>query len=134
MLYPLMLEAYKHIPFQPWLRSDLEGIDPVVFDQMLKGATRLRKGVLTHVTAQAYLQRKFSSTHYSVRQQIKSAGMTSDMIKRNVRGLRHTHRGPARSELLHRLGRLLARPLSARKRCSRKRISFAMPWLAVRWN
>ncbi len=88
MLYPLMLEAYKHIPFQPWLRSDLEGIDPAVFDQMLKGATRLRKGVLTHVTAQAYLQRKLSSTQHSVRQQIKSAGMTSDMIRRNVRGLR----------------------------------------------
>ena len=38
MLYPLMLEAYKRIPFQPWLRSELEGIDPVIFSSMFRGA------------------------------------------------------------------------------------------------
>ncbi len=88
MLYPLMLEAYKRVPFQPWLRSELEGIDPVVFGRMFRGVERLRPGVLSHVIAQAYLQRKFSSADYSVRQQIKSAGMTPEMITRNVRKLR----------------------------------------------
>ncbi len=88
MLYPLMLEAYKGVPFQPWLRSELEGIDPVVFGRMFRGLERLRQGVVTHVVAQAYLQRKFSSADYSVRQQIKSAGMTPEMISRNVRKLR----------------------------------------------
>ena len=88
MLYPLMLEAYKRIPFQPWLRSELEGIDPVVLGRMFRGLERLRPGVLAHVVAQAYLQRKFSSADYSVRQQIKSAGMTREMISRNVRKLR----------------------------------------------
>ncbi len=88
MLYPLMLEAYKQIPFQPWLRSELEGIDPVVFSRMFRGLGRRRAGVLTHVTAQAYLQRKFAATDYSVRRQIKSAGMTPQMIARNVQHLR----------------------------------------------
>ncbi len=88
MLYPLMLEAYKRVPFQPWLRSELEGIDPVVFGRMFRGVERFRPGVLSHVIAQAYLQRKFSSADYSVRQQIKSAGMTPEMITRNVRKLR----------------------------------------------
>ncbi len=88
ILYPLMLEAYKGVPFQPWLRSELEGIDPVVFGRMFRGLERLRQGVLTHVVAQAYLQRKFSSADYSVREQIKSAGMTPEMISRNVRKLR----------------------------------------------
>ena len=88
MLYPLMLEAYKHVPFQPWLRSELEGIDPVVFGQLFRGLERFRPGVLSHVVAQAYLQRKFSSADYSVRQQIKSAGMTPEMIARNVSQLR----------------------------------------------
>jgi hypothetical protein len=88
MLYPLMLEAYKRIPFQPWLRSELEGIDPVVFGNMFRGFERFRPGVLTHVVAQAYLQRQFSSADYSVRQQIKTAGMTPEMITRNVRKLR----------------------------------------------
>ncbi len=88
MLYPLMLEAYKRVPFQSWLRSELEGIDPVVFGHMFRGVERLRPGVLSHVVAQAYLQRKFSATDYSVRQQIKTAGMTPEMISRNVRKLR----------------------------------------------
>ncbi|MGB7556142.1 MAG: hypothetical protein WBM04_17355 [Candidatus Korobacteraceae bacterium] len=88
MLYPLMLEAYKQLPFQPWLRSELDGIDPVVFGRMFRGRDRFRPGVLSHVVAQAYLQRKFSSADYSVRRQIKSAGMTPEMISRNVRKLR----------------------------------------------
>ena len=88
MLYPLMLEAYKHVPFQPWLRSELEGIDPVAFGHMFRGMERFRPGVLSHVIAQAYLQRRFSAADYSVRQQIKTAGMTPEMIARNVRKLR----------------------------------------------
>ena len=27
-LYPLFLQAYKDVPFQPWLRGNLEGIEP----------------------------------------------------------------------------------------------------------
>ncbi len=88
MLYPLMLEAYKQVPFQPWLRSELEGIDPVVFGRMFHGLERLRSGVLSRVTAQAYLQRKFSSAEYSVRQKVKSAGVTPGMITRNVQSLK----------------------------------------------
>ena len=88
MLYPLMLEAYKHVPFQPWLRSELEGIDPEVFGRMFRGLERLRPGVLSHVSAQAYLQRKFSNADYSVRDRVTSAGITPEMIARNVRGLR----------------------------------------------
>lgn len=88
MLYPLMLEAYKRVFFQPWLRSELEGIDPVVFGHMFHGRERFRPGVLSHVVAQAYLQRKFAGADYSVRRQIKSAGMTPEMISRNVRKLK----------------------------------------------
>lgn len=88
MLYPLMLEAYKQVPFQPWLRSELEGIDPVIFSRMFRGLERLRPGVLSHVAAQAYLQRKFASAEHSVRRQIKAAGMTPEMISRNVQRLR----------------------------------------------
>ena len=29
-LYPLLLTAYKRIPFQPWLKGSLEGIGPAV--------------------------------------------------------------------------------------------------------
>jgi len=89
MLYPLMLEAYKQIPFQPWLRSELEGIDPLIFSRLFRGLQHRRPGVLTHVTAQAYLQRKFASADHSVRREIRSAGMTPQMIARNVQNLRN---------------------------------------------
>src|SRR5207248_2984648 len=88
MLYPLMLESYKQVPFQPWLRSELEGIDPVVFGRMFRGLERLRPGVLSHVSAQAYLQRRFSSADYSVREQVTAAGVSPEMIARNVRSLK----------------------------------------------
>ena len=88
LLYPLMLEAYLHVPFQFWLRSELEGIDPAVFGRLFRGLRKLRPGVLAHVTAQAYLQQTFSGAGYSVRKEIKSAGMTTAMIARNVRSLR----------------------------------------------
>ena len=88
MLYPLMLEAYKQIPFQPWLRAELEGIDPVIFNRMFSGFARWRPGVLSDVTAQAYLQQKFASAGSSVRQQVRSAGMTPQMIARNLQRLR----------------------------------------------
>ena len=97
MLYPLMLEAYKGIPFQPWLRSELEGIDPVVFSRMFRGLENRRRGVLSHVKAQAYLQQKFAAADQSVRKQIKVAGMTPQMIARNVQRLRkllHSLRQP----------------------------------------
>ena len=58
---------------------------------MFRGVERFRRGVFSHVVAQAYLQRKFSAADYSVRQQIKSAGMTPEMISRNVRKLRKLH-------------------------------------------
>jgi len=88
MLYPLMLEAYKQVPFHSWLRSELEGIDPIIFRRMFRGLERLRPGVLSHVAAQAYLQRKFASAEHSVRRQIKAAGMTPEMITGNVQRLR----------------------------------------------
>ena len=88
MLYPLMLEAYKQIPFQSWLRADFEGIDPVVFNRLFRGFDRFHKGVLGHVTAQAYFQRKFISSQVSIRNTIKAAGMPPHMIAKNVHGLK----------------------------------------------
>src|SRR5450756_366311 len=43
MLYPLTLHAYKQVPFQPQMRSELEGIDPVIFSRMFRGLDRFRR-------------------------------------------------------------------------------------------
>ena len=48
-LYPLLLQAYKGVAFQPWLRGSLEGISPEQFRSLMSARDLLRRGVLTHV-------------------------------------------------------------------------------------
>jgi len=60
LLYPLLIEAYLDVPFNPWLRGSLEGITPQQADRLLRGRTRLRRGVLAHVTAQAFAARRYT--------------------------------------------------------------------------
>ena len=88
MLYPLMLEAYKRVPFQPWLRSELEGLDPLYFSRLFNLRDLLRPGVLAHVKLHAWLQRKAESRRTSVRSEIKRAGLSRDALLANIRGLR----------------------------------------------
>ena len=59
-LYPLMLQAYRGVAFQPWLRGSLEGITPADAARLLSGRHRLRRGVLTHVVLHARLERRYS--------------------------------------------------------------------------
>ena len=93
-LYPLMLEAYKQIPFQSWLRSELEGVDPVLFSRVMGARDLLRPGVFTHVRLQAWLQKRLAASRDSVRRRIKISRLPKAAIVRNLRGLRR---------LLHRL-------------------------------
>ncbi len=88
LLYPLMLQAYKGIPFQSWLRSELEGIDPLTFARLLGLRDRLRSGVLTHVQMHAWLQQRLAADPTSVRGQIRQAGLPKSAIAKNIRGLR----------------------------------------------
>ena len=87
-LYPLMLQAYKRVPFQSWLRSELEGLDPLTFSRLLGLRDRLRPGVLTHVQMHAWLQQRLAADPTSVRGQIRQAGLPKQAIVKNVRGLR----------------------------------------------
>lgn len=57
-LYPLMLQAYRGIDFAPFLRSNLEGIDPAVASKILSGVSRLRKGVFGNVYLHAMMQER----------------------------------------------------------------------------
>ncbi len=87
-LYPLMLQAYKRVPFQSWLRSELEGLDALTFSRLLGLRDRLRSGVLTHVQMHAWLQQRLAADPTSVRRQIRQAGLPKQAIVKNVRGLR----------------------------------------------
>ncbi len=87
-LYPLFLQAYKGVPFQPWLRGSLEGIAAGELARLCSLRDRLRPGVLGHVILQAALQRRLADTQRDLRAELRSAGFHKELIEINVRKLR----------------------------------------------
>ncbi len=87
-LYPLMLQAYKNVAFQPWLRGSLEGISPADCRNLMSTRDLLRRGVLLHVWLQAVLQDKLGDSRKDVRGDIQASGFSTAMIQANVRRLR----------------------------------------------
>jgi hypothetical protein len=92
-LYPLMLQAYKGVPFQPWLRGSLEGIPAESMGRLLSWRDTLRPGVLLHVCLQARLQRRYACTDHDLGRELRDAGFGTELIRANVRRLaRLVHR------------------------------------------
>ncbi len=81
-LYPLMFKAYRGIDFAPFLRSNLEGIDPSLANKILTGRTRFRKGVLTHVSLHARMQERAAA------RELDEAKVLTEDAKGEVRGAR----------------------------------------------
>ena len=86
-LYPLLLQAYKGIPFQPWLRGSLEGISPEQMRHAMSFRDLLRRGVLTHVYLHERLERGRKETSRDVKRELKAAGFKKELIVANVRRL-----------------------------------------------
>ena len=89
-LYPLLLQAYRHVPFHPWLRGSLEGITAEHCLSLLSGRRLLRPGVLTHVYLQAKAQARYEDATGDVRQELRAAGFGAALIKHNIERLRRT--------------------------------------------
>ena len=87
-LVPLLLQAYKGIPFQGLLRGRVDGIGVQTAARLFGLRDRLRAGVLSHVWLQAKLDRRFGSTRENVRSDLKDAGFNKELILANVRKLR----------------------------------------------
>jgi SAM-dependent methyltransferase len=86
-LYPLLLQAWKDVPFQPWLRGSLDGITPQECRDLLSLRDRFRRGSLTHVFLHARLERRHEHRDEDVKGELRSAGFKPELIKANVRGL-----------------------------------------------
>jgi SAM-dependent methyltransferase len=86
-LFPLMLQAYKDIPFQPFLRSSIDGVSLHTANGIFGLRDRLRPGVLGNVWLQAKLDRRLGSTRADVRSDLKAAGFNKELIRANVRKL-----------------------------------------------
>jgi SAM-dependent methyltransferase len=88
-LYPLLLQAYKDIPFQPWLRGAIDGITPSEAAHLFTLRDRLRRGVLTHVALHARLERRYEDREGGeIKEELKRANFKTELIKANVQRLR----------------------------------------------
>ncbi len=87
-LYPLLLQAYRDVPFQAWMRGNIDGMDAEVCLNLLSARDYLRGGVLAHVYLQAKAQKAYNSTTRDVRAELNKAGFDTRIIKTNAEGLR----------------------------------------------
>ena len=88
-LYPLFLQAYKDVPFHPWLRGSLEGVEAGHINRLMSARDRLRPGVFPHVYLLSKFQARYASTPRNVRKDLRAAGFTAALITHNVRRMRH---------------------------------------------
>jgi hypothetical protein len=85
-LYPLMLQSWKGVHFQPCLRGSIEGITPQQFSRMLSLRDLFRSGAFSHVWMHARLQ-TLSSSQQGVARSMHDSGFSKSMISNNVAGL-----------------------------------------------
>lgn len=84
-LFPLMLRSWAGLPFQPWLRGDMEGPSAGDMKKVLSLGRRMRPAAMMHVSLQARMERRMSGE--AVRGELKTAGFNADLILANVRKL-----------------------------------------------
>ena len=104
-LYPLLLQAWKDVPFQPRLRGSIEGITPAECRNLLSMRDVFRRGALTDVFLHARLERRYASSERDLKTELRSAGFRKELIVANVgrlerfvRRLRPPQSGSAWSE------------------------------------
>lgn len=87
-LYPLLLQAYKGLACQPWLRGSLEGISPAQCRSLMSARDLFRRGVLAHVVLHSRLEARHGNRARDVRAELRSAGFHRELIRANVKRLR----------------------------------------------
>jgi ribosomal protein L11 methylase PrmA len=87
-LYPLFLQAYKNVPYHPWLRGSLEGIEAAHLSSLLSLRDYTRPGVMAHVVLQAKAQSRYEDADRDVKKDLHAAGFGVGLIKNNIQRLR----------------------------------------------
>lgn len=81
-LFPLLMRAWAGLPFQPWLRGNMEGPTAGDMKAILSLGKRMRPAALMHVSLQARMEERLSGA--AVRSELKQAGFSADLILANV--------------------------------------------------
>jgi len=103
-LNPLLLQSITGVPFQAWMRSSLEGIDPVHLNSLIPLRHKLRRNVFIDVVLQAWFSRRYASRRSdapSLGERSIPKGVVTGLanrLKKSVSGLRR--RGKAHSHWL----------------------------------
>ena len=87
-LYPLLLEAYRGIAFQSWLRGSIDGIRPTEFRALFARRDVFRRGMLRHVFLHASLERRYGDQGAEVRDDLEKAGFDRRVVEATVASLR----------------------------------------------
>ena len=143
-LYPLLLQAYKEISFQPWLRGSIDGITPREAARFFSLRDRFRKGVFTHVALHARLERRYEEREGGeVKEDLKKANFKTSYVKANVQRMRKLVSGLSwkagdtawtglpRAEHLHRRGRRAQAGLRPRGRRGGRSRRWSGTWAAT---
>jgi hypothetical protein len=86
-LYPLLLQALKEVPFQPWLRGSIDGITPRQMRGLLSFRDRFRRGVFTNVFLHAKLEERYADRPDQVKREVKRV-FKKELFVANVRKMR----------------------------------------------
>jgi SAM-dependent methyltransferase len=87
-LYPLMLEAYRGVAFQPWLRGSIDGIAPKDFRGLFTWRDMLRRGMTRHVFLHASLERRYApDTTAGIQDDLREAGFDARVVAATVSNL-----------------------------------------------
>ncbi len=86
-LYPLFLQAYKGVPFHPWLRGSLDGITPAQCASLMSLRDLFRPGVFKHAWLHGWLEDSERVRETDVRRDLKRAGFDKSFSQILVAGL-----------------------------------------------
>jgi hypothetical protein len=98
-LFPLLINSYKHVDFQPLLRGYLGEIQLPTARAFFSWSDAMKPGVLKDVILQNFLQSKFSNQEIVVKE--ATQGMDRELILRNLERLKSIIRSlknPTQSE------------------------------------
>ena len=87
-LFPLLLQSYKDLPFQPLLRGRVDGISAADCNAIMSLRDLFRSGVLSHVYLQSKLEKRYGTAGTDVRKALHTAGFKKELITANLRKLR----------------------------------------------
>lgn len=86
-LNPLLVTYLRNIPFRPWLRGSLDGIETETAKSLLWPRFAATPGVFKDIFLHSLLLRASAGTKRSVRQELKSHSFGPEVVQANLRRL-----------------------------------------------